>query len=195
MQRRTLLESSDPWLTVWRWIAGPLLAILVLASCAQSAELRGRLEPESVVTIGFDDFSSTSVGSTGHSVCATGPGVFLESVDALKIDGAAELIGAVEISGVVQRDGFIGAVYGFPPEGWASDALGTYAVPECDPTSPDSVTQVVLGVRRTEPTGGAIRGVSITYRSGGRTGTLEIPNFHITLCGDDGRYCEDELSS
>lgn len=195
MQRRRLLVSNNPWPTFRWWATGSLVATLILAACTSGGELREPFGPESEVRIGFFDFSATSDGSTGPSVCATRQGVRLESVEILESEGAIELIGAVEISGDIHEGDFLGAVYGFPPDDWAdSDPLGSSDVPQCDETDPDSVMQVILGVRRTQPTGGELRGVIVTYRSGDRRGKLEIPGFSVVVCGDQGQYC-DHLSS
>ncbi|HHN75187.1 MAG TPA: hypothetical protein ENK10_08175, partial [Acidobacteria bacterium] len=179
--RRRPFRRTGPRSTAWRRTAGLLLAIAAVTSCTQSGELHALIETNSVVTVGFSDFSGTSDGAAGLFVCATGPGVDLESVEPLDIEDSAEPLGAVELSGTAEEDGIIGASYGFPPEHVSHDALGTKAVAECNDTS---VTQVVVGARRTATTGGAIRGTSITYRLGGHRRTLEVPNFHISLCGD-----------
>ena len=167
------------------------MAVTSCTRSGQSGTLHALIETDSVVTVGFTDFSGISDGAAGLFVCATGPGVFLESVAPLDIEGSAELLGAVELSGAAGEDGFIGASYGFPPENVSHDALGTKAVAECSGTS---VTQVVVGVRRTATTGGALRGISLTYRSDGQRRALEVPNFHITLCGDQGQHCEPQAS-
>ncbi len=189
--RRRLFRRRGPRSTAWRRTAGLLLVAVAVTSCTQNGVLRALVETDSVVTVGFSDFSDTSDGAAGLFVCATGPGVFLESVEPLDIEGSAKLLGAVELSGTAEEDGFIGASYGFPPEHVSHDALGTKAVAECSDTP---VTQVVVGARRTATTGGAIRGISVTYRSGGHRRTLEVPNFHVSLCGDQGQYCESQAS-
>ncbi len=163
---------------------------VAVTSCARGGTLEARIQPGSVVTIGFRDFSGTTDAAAGLFVCATGPGVLLESVEPMIVEGSAELLGAVERSGTNQEERFIGAAYRYPPgRGEDNDPLGTTAVSACDEPS-SAVTQIVVGARRTTPAGGAIRGISITYRSGERRETLDIPNFHIRLCGDHDHDCE-----
>lgn len=136
-------------------------------------------------TRGFTDFSAGTEKSFGLFVCITDGEVALESVEAMSSDGEIEVLGGFLFEA---EDGFVGAVNGFPPSGLLESALVEISVATVvTPCDAETRSQVVVGANRTGPGGGVIEGVRINYDGG----SLEVPDYNILLCGDNGEFCED----
>lgn len=136
-------------------------------------------------TVGFQDFSEGTEKSFGIFVCVTAADVVIDSVEAMSSEGNIELIGAILYEA---EDGFVGAIHDFPPRGLSEDFFtdipgATVATP-CDS---ETRSQVVLGASRTGSGGGLIEGIRINYRGG----SLDVADYRIILCGDDGEFCDD----
>lgn len=160
------------------------LAALLLVSCAGQAALR----TDERGVVGFEDFSKGSDKSFGLFVCVEGGEVSLRSVETMSVDGDIELLGGYLF---IASEGFLSAVDGFPPTGLDESAYvdvdhGVVST-DCDDADPEMKTQVIIGARRTSPSGGRIDGIRIKYSGG----TLAIPGYSIALCGDELEHCED----
>lgn len=136
-------------------------------------------------TVGFNDFSEGTEKSFGIFVCVTDADVVLESVEPISVEGDIEVIGAV----LYEADNaFVGAIHDFPPRGLSQDYLteipGATVATACDD---DARSQVVVGANRTGDGGGVIEGIRINYEGG----ALEVGDYRIILCGDEGEYCEN----
>ena len=140
--------------------------------------------------VGFQDFSQGTEKSFGIFVCVTGDDVVLESVEAMSSEGDIEVIGATLY---VADDAFVGAINDFPPRGLSESFLnaipGAVVMTECDTEGDRS--QVIVGTNRTGAGGGIIEGIRINYEGG----SLEVGDYNIILCGDEGEYCENVNSS
>lgn len=151
------------------------------------AEIEGRLVSADQGTLGFIDFSTTSVKSFGLFVCAEGADVTVESVEAIASSGSIEVIGGLYYA---EPDNFVGAVNGFPPVGVDEEDLvdleGATVRNRCA-SAEDGRSQVLVGAERTDGAGGRIDGIRINYAGG----TLELPDYDIVLCGDEMEFCGD----
>lgn len=140
--------------------------------------------------VGFQDFSQGSEKSFGIFVCVTDQDVVLESVEAMSSEGDIEIIGATLY---VADDAFVGAINDYPPRGlsesFLSEIPGAVVMTECE--SDGDRSQVIVGATRTGVAGGIIEGIRINYEGG----SLEVSDYNIILCGDQGEYCEDVNSS
>jgi hypothetical protein len=140
--------------------------------------------------VGFQDFSQGAEKSFGIFVCVTDEEVVLESVEAMSSKGDIEVIGATLY---VADDAFVGAINDYPPRGLSESFLreipGAVVVTSCG--SEDDRSQVIVGASRTGNEGGIIKGIRINYEGG----SLEVSEYNIILCGDEGEYCENVSSS
>ena len=140
--------------------------------------------------VGFQDFSQGTEKSFGIFVCVTDEDVVLESVEAMSSEGDIEVIGATLY---VADDAFVGAINDFPPRGlsesFLSEIPGAVVMTDCG--SEGDRSQVIVGADRTGPGGGIIEGIRINYEGG----SLEVGDYNIILCGDEGEYCENVNSS
>lgn len=136
-------------------------------------------------TVGFKDFSEGTEKSFGIFVCITGDEVELQSVEAMSTDGEIEVLGAILYEA---DDAFVGAIDDYPPRGldeeFITEIPGAVVVTKCDS---ETRSQVVVGAARTGAGGGKIDGIRISYQGG----ALEVSDYSIILCGDDGEYCEN----
>ncbi len=135
-------------------------------------------------TVGFQDFSEGTEKSFGIFVCITDVEVVIESVEAISADGDIAMLGAVLYEA---DDAFVGAIHDFPPRGLDEDFLTAIPGATVD-TACDSETrsQVVVGASRTGAGGGMIEGIRINYQGG----SLDVADYRIILCGDEGEYCD-----
>lgn len=140
--------------------------------------------------VGFQDFSQGSEKSFGIFVCVTDRDVVLESVEAMSSEGDIEVIGATLY---VADDAFVGAIHDYPPRGLSETFLneipGAVVMTGCE--SEGDRSQVIVGASRTGDGGGIIEGIRINYEGG----SLEVGDYNIILCGDEGEYCENVNSS
>jgi hypothetical protein len=153
-------------------------------------EVDGPLVSTEAGVVGFQDFSQGTEKSFGIFVCVTDEDVVLESVEAMSSEGDIEVIGATLY---VADDAFVGAINDFPPRGlseaFLSDIPGAVVMTGCESGSDRS--QVIVGASRTGTAGGIIEGIRINYEGG----SLEVSEYNIVLCGDEGEYCENVNSS
>lgn len=144
----------------------------------------GPLASSEAGTVGFQDFSEGTEKSFGIFVCVTDTDVVIDSVEAMSAEGDIELIGAILYEA---EDGFVGAIHDFPPRGLSEDSFteipGATVETSCDSTTR---SQVVVGASRTGTGGGLIEGIRINYRGG----SLDVADYRIILCGDDGEFCD-----
>ena len=193
MLLRQISSKGKPRLVAgWRWVGLSVVVALVLAGCTASGSLVAGVDPASVVAVEFWDFSGDQDVAAGVFVCSRGSEVRVVSVEPVDVTGEVQALGAVQITGPAQGEGFLGSAYGFPPDGFPYDSLGSSPVAECGGTS---ATQVVVGVRRLAATGGGITGLVIRYSSGSVEKELHVPNIEINLCGDQGENCKGPASS
>jgi len=140
--------------------------------------------------VGFQDFSEGTEKSFGIFVCVRDEDVVLESVEAMSSEGDIEVIGATLY---VADDAFVGAINDYPPRGLSENFLseipGAVVMTECE--SEGDRSQVIVGAVRTGDRGGIIEGIRINYEGG----SLEVGDYNIILCGDEGEYCENVNSS
>lgn len=170
------------------------LLTLALAACngddAGTDEAQESAESPPLVAVeprtrGFNDFSAGTEKSFGIFVCITDEEVALESVEAMSSDGEIEVLGGFLYEA---EDGFVGALDGFPPTGLQESAVIEISVATVvTPCDSETRSQVVVGAKRTGPGGGVIEGVRLNYDGG----SLEVPDYNILLCGDNGEFCED----
>lgn len=189
-----------PWLRR-AVLATTLLMSLVLAACdgeeagtaqadpistTTSLEVEAPLVSSETGTVGFQDFSQGLEKSFGIFVCVTDEDVVLESVEAISSKGDIEVIGATLY---VADDAFVGAINDYPPRGlsesFLSEIPGAVVTTACSAEGDRS--QVIVGAARTGTGGGVIEGIRIHYQGG----ALEVEDYNIILCGDDGEYCEN----
>ncbi len=157
----------------------------VTATSQADPETEAPLMSSEAGTVGFQDFSEGTEKSFGIFVCVTDADVVIDSVEAMSSEGDIELIGAILYEA---EDGFVGAIHDFPPRGLSEDFFtdipgATVATP-CDS---ETRSQVVVGASRTGSGGGLIEGIRINYRGG----SLDVADYRIILCGDDGEFCDD----
>ncbi len=135
-------------------------------------------------TVGFRDFSEGNVKSFGIFVCVTDAHVVIESVEAISSEGDIEMIGAVLYEA---DDAFVGAIHDFPPRGLSEDFLteipGATVGTVCES---ETRSQVVVGASRTGSEGGMIEGIRINYHGG----SLDVADYRIILCGEEGQFCD-----
>lgn len=188
-------------------VLGTAIALMSLVVAACDGEEAGTAGPNeadtTVVTetdaplvsreagiVGFQDFSQGTEKSFGIFVCVTDEDVVIESVEAMSSDGDIEVIGATLY---VAEDAFVGAINDFPPRGlsesFLSEIPGAVVMTDCE--SEGDRSQVIVGANRTGAGGGIIEGIRINYEGG----SLEVGDYNIILCGDDGEYCENVNSS
>lgn len=145
----------------------------------------GPLVSSEAGTVGFQDFSEGTEKSFGIFVCVTDTDVVIDSVEAMSAEGDIELIGAILYEA---EDGFVGAIHDFPPRGLSEDFFteipGATVATACDSATR---SQVVVGASRTGSGGGLIEGIRINYQGG----SLDVADYRIILCGDDGEFCDD----
>ena len=163
------------------------------ANTAESATTTSTAEPETegplvspdAGTVGFQDFSEGTEKSFGIFVCTVDQDVVIESVEAISAEGEIAVIGAILYEA---DDGFVGAIHDFPPRGLSedffSDIPGATVGTVCDS---ETRSQVVVGASRTGEGGGVIEGIRINYEGG----SLDVADYRIILCGDDGEYCDN----
>ena len=146
---------------------------------------QGPLVSPDAGTVGFQDFSEGTEKSFGIFVCTVDEDVVIESVEAMSADGEIAVIGAVLYEA---DDGFVGAIHDFPPRGLSEDFFseipGATVGTVCDS---DTRSQVVVGASRTGVGGGVIEGIRINYEGG----SLDVADYRIILCGDEGEYCDN----
>lgn len=156
----------------------------VTNTSAADTESEAPLVSSEAGTVGFQDFSEGTEKSFGIFVCATDADVVIDSVEAMSSDGDIELIGAILYEA---EDGFVGAIHDFPPRGlneeFFTDIPGATVATPCDS---ETRTQVVVGASRTGSGGGLIEGIRINYRGG----SLDVADYRIILCGDEGEFCD-----
>ena len=152
---------------------------------AASADTEGPLVSPDAGTVGFQDFSEGTEKSFGIFVCTVDEDVVIESVEAMSAEGEIAVIGAILYEA---DDGFVGAIHDFPPRGLGEDFFteipGATVGTLCDSATR---SQVVVGASRTGVGGGVIEGIRINYEGG----SLDVADYRIILCGDEGEYCEN----
>lgn len=157
----------------------------VTTTSTAEPQIEGPLVSPDAGTVGFQDFSEGTEKSFGIFVCTVDEDVVLESVEAMSAEGEIAVIGAILYEA---DDGFVGAIHDFPPRGLSeeffTDIPGATVGTVCD-----SVTrsQVVVGASRTGAGGGVIEGIRINYEGG----SLDVADYRIILCGDEGEYCDN----
>ncbi len=147
-------------------------------------DAEGPLVSSEAGTVGFQDFSEGTDKSFGIFVCTTDAAVEIESVEAISAEGEIAMIGAVLYQA---DDAFVGAIHDFPPRGldleFLTEIPGATVDTLCDS---ETRSQVVVGASRTGAGGGMIEGIRINYAGG----SLDVADYRIILCGDEGEYCD-----
>jgi hypothetical protein len=165
-----------------------LVAMVTLTACAGT--LQSELDPGGDVRIGFSP-SAASPMSTGFDVCTSGGAVRLLSVEPASTTGDIGFLGALLLTGTASP---IGSAEGFPPQHVDGDLEvmedAMVDIP-CDRDDARIVSEVIIGVRRIGSSGGSIDGLTLTYDQAGHVKELDVPNFHVDICGAGGEHCED----
>jgi hypothetical protein len=179
--RQTILKRF--W---WGSLASVL--IVFLTGC-DAGSLEAGSEPGSEVSIGFV-IDRENQKSTGFHVCTTGSEVELVEVEPIEIVGEAEFLGAYLLT---EGEAPIGSANGFPPEGYDQylEPIGEAVVSLACGAPPDEFAHLVVGADWSGDSGGQLNGFRVRYVTDGSTRSLEVPNFHMEMCGANGEYCDD----
>ena len=165
------------------------MLITSVAGCASVEPLQAETESETVVSFALDRGVSKSAG---FHVCTRGGSVDLVSVEPLRVEGEARFLGAYLLVGAETP---IGTANGFPPENFTHFLIPLEEASvslDCDRQDRMNFAQVVVGVDWSGDGGGAIEGFRVLYDHNGVRRSLEVPNFHVAMCGADNEYCDSE---